>query len=188
MSTKMYEDDDEYEDYGESPSRMLEKAIREDIEVTVDLQDEFERQSARFAYWYAQYAKALDEVRRCEEQSQLKFFELYEECKQDTKGKAKENECKAYAWKQKEYMSLKGKERYAKHTRDMLKGVVDALVMKKEMLQQLGPRYRQEMDATRMGAPKEVVDHTIEGLVRDANRMVMSARKRKGKDEESSDE
>ena len=123
-----------------------EADIKADLQIGSDLEEEFEKQAPRYAYWSFQKARADAEVRRAEEDMEVMWAALYSDYKNDNPT-SKENEVKAHIFSHPDYKAKRRAFNDAKYDADIFKACVRALEAKASMLQQLGPMNRQERDA-----------------------------------------
>ena len=143
-----------------------------ELEITSDLWNEFNTQPTSFSKWAYLRARALDEVRKYEELEKIKFYELYAEAKEELGSSSKENECKAFIFEDSKYRKILSLRREAKRQRDILTAACDAFAMKAQMLQQLGPMVRKELEQVLAGAPKNVARRSIMETVTQGNELV----------------
>lgn len=140
-------------------SMKTESEIINELSVSSDLNDEFRKQPGLFAYWAFQQARAEDQVRKAEEQSDLMFSMLYAKYRDSNPG-AKENDCKSFIRRSKRYKEIIARLNKAKHDRDILKAAVRAFEQRRDMLIQLGANLRSEFDSTDTGVKVETAKAT----------------------------
>jgi len=152
-----------------------EQELYEDLEITNDLEGEFSGMSSRFSRWSFLLVRANEEVRRLEDKLEALFYALYAQAKSELGDGSKENECKACIHADRTYRKTKEDLNSAKADRDTLKVMVDALYMRKEMLQQLGPLFRREYDMVLAGSPREAATQTVNNELAKVNRRLHNA-------------
>jgi hypothetical protein len=150
-----------------------EDTILEELAIGPDLDTEFRKQAAYFAYRAFQSASAHDRVRLLEERVDLLFSRLYAKYRSGYKD-AKENDCKSYIRKHKSYKLAQEHLRIAKSSADILKVAVKAFEMRSSMLMQLGAMARAEYEST---DPKI----RVKRATRKANKKVRKVLRRKGR-------
>jgi hypothetical protein len=101
------------------------------------------------------------------------YATLYFEAKKELGHTCKEAEAKSWIVIQDEYKEAVRSVNEAKYTKDVMQATRDALAMKKEMLQQLGPLRRGELGAT-IAARNPDKKHTAD----DANTHTANTRKK----------
>lgn len=124
---------------------ITETDIQEMLIVTSDLESEFEQMAASYARLAYQYARACDTLRHAEAIYELEYSQLYFEAKKEIGASCKEAEAKAYIRLQERHTEILYELNEAKRDKDILSVAKEALVIKKEMLQQLGPMRRNEL-------------------------------------------
>lgn len=129
--------------------------ILDELKISSDLEQEFIRQASYYAHWASMHVVAMDKVRLAEEQTELLFGRYYREYKVRDPA-AKENDCKAYIRRKKNYQEASLRLRRALYEADMLKVAVKAFEMRKDMLVQLGAHNRSEYKSTEMALKKKV--------------------------------
>jgi hypothetical protein len=150
-----------------------EETILEELAIGPDLDSEFRKQSAYFAYRAFQSASAQDRVRLLEERVDLLFSRLYAKYRSTHKD-AKENDCKSYIRKHSKYKLAQKQLRDAKSSADILKVAVKAFEMRSAMLMQLGAMARAEHEST---DPRI----RVKRATRKANKTVRKVLRRKGR-------
>lgn len=126
----------------------LEQTLMDELAISADLNHEFSRQAGSFAHYAFQLARAEDLVRQLEERAELLFAKHYSAYRQKHPKDSKENDCKSYIRRTKEYQGAVSSLHKAKHNRDILKAGVRAFEMRRDMLIQLGAMYRMEIEGT----------------------------------------
>ena len=150
-----------------------EDTILEELSIGPDLDTEFRKQAAYFAYRGFQAASAHDRVRMLEEREELLFSRLYAKYRATHKD-AKENDCKSYIRKHKAYKLAQEQLRTAKSSRDILKVAVKAFEMRSAMLMQIGAMARAEYEST---DPRI----RVKRATKKANKQVRKVLRRKGR-------
>lgn len=150
-----------------------EENILEELAIGPDLDSEFRKQAAYFAYRGFQAAGAQDRVRLLEERVELLFARLYAKYRSSHKD-AKENDCKSYIRKHSKFKLAQKQVRDAKLSADTLKVAVKAFEMRSAMLMQIGAMVRAEYEST---DPKV----RVRRATRKANKKVRKVLRRKGR-------
>lgn len=110
-----------------------------------DLQDEFVRLPADYAYWSGQYADALERHLLAESAMDNEHARLYLLRSIDTTKKFTVEFLKASIQAEPTYQGREKEFILSKVEVTRLRGVLDAIQAKRDMLQQLGARVREEM-------------------------------------------
>jgi len=135
-----------------SRPKNTEDAIYAELEIGPNVFEDFQKHPKAFARAGFVYARALDECRAAEDKLNLVWAELYD-CARLEEYLEKENERKAWIYQQEEYREAKAVLRKAKFNRDTLQAGKEAFIHRKDMLQQIGPVIRKELEAV-LAVPK----------------------------------
>jgi len=154
-------------------------AIADELAISADLNHEFSKQAGSFAHYAFLLARAEDLVRQLEEKAELLFAKHYRIYRQKNPKDSKENDCKSYIRRTREYQEAVNALHKAKYNRDILKAGVRAFEMRRDMLIQLGAMFRMELDGT------DLKTRSLQSKVKKATRVVRKTartprRRRKG--------
>jgi cell division septum initiation protein DivIVA len=156
---------------------MTDQLTQEDLEqmlaINSDLETEFENMAASYGRLAYLFARSCDTLRQSEAYLDNMYATLYFEAKKELGHTCKEAEAKSWIVIQDEYKEAVRSVNEAKYTKDVMQATRDALAMKKEMLQQLGPLRRGELGAT-IAARNPYKKHTAD----DANTHIANTRKK----------
>ncbi len=116
----------------------------------VDLDQEFYRIAADYAYWSAQFAAAYEVALVAKNRTKRVFAEVWE-LKRDAaidadEGKITDKLIEARVTMDPTYCEAQDREAAADSERVRLRGIVDAVGIKKDALQSIGAKLRKEMD------------------------------------------